>query len=86
MWRLFYYNFSYIWMQDSKNFGWEINGDINFNWKTLLENKVGKKQTLAARSECMFSTTNTGTSMMLYSPAALDTKLFLLYRLKKSLD
>lgn len=27
-------------MQDSKNFGWEINGDINFNWKTLLENKV----------------------------------------------
>ncbi|AQK76034.1 Glutathione reductase cytosolic [Zea mays] len=26
--------------EDSKNFGWEINGDINFNWKTLLENKT----------------------------------------------
>jgi hypothetical protein len=50
MWRLAYCNFSCIWMQDSKNFGWEINGDINFNWKTLLENKVGKKQTLATRS------------------------------------
>ncbi|GJN22525.1 hypothetical protein PR202_gb10095 [Eleusine coracana subsp. coracana] len=25
--------------EDAKNFGWEINGDINFNWKTLLENK-----------------------------------------------
>jgi hypothetical protein len=32
-------------MQDSKNFGWEINGDINFNWKTLLENKVGATTT-----------------------------------------
>jgi len=30
-------------MQDSKNFGWEINGDINFNWKKLLENKVSFK-------------------------------------------
>ncbi|TVU27757.1 hypothetical protein EJB05_19257, partial [Eragrostis curvula] len=27
---------------DSKNFGWEINGDINFNWKTLLENKTNE--------------------------------------------
>ncbi|KAG8072883.1 hypothetical protein GUJ93_ZPchr0006g44169 [Zizania palustris] len=26
--------------EDSKNFGWEINGDINFNWKKLLENKT----------------------------------------------
>ncbi|KAK3155612.1 hypothetical protein QOZ80_2BG0205490 [Eleusine coracana subsp. coracana] len=26
--------------EDAKNFGWEINGDINFNWKTLLENKT----------------------------------------------
>jgi hypothetical protein len=28
-------------VQDSKQFGWEINGDINYNWKKLLENKVG---------------------------------------------
>ena len=27
-------------VQDAKNFGWEINGDINYNWKQLLENKV----------------------------------------------
>ncbi|KAL6591482.1 hypothetical protein ACP70R_049985 [Stipagrostis hirtigluma subsp. patula] len=26
--------------EDSQNFGWEINGDINFNWKKLLENKT----------------------------------------------
>ncbi|KAL5207226.1 hypothetical protein ABZP36_031661 [Zizania latifolia] len=26
--------------EDSKNFGWDINGDINFNWKKLLENKT----------------------------------------------
>jgi glutathione reductase (NADPH) len=26
--------------EDAKNFGWEINGDINFNWKRLLENKT----------------------------------------------
>ncbi|CAL4885940.1 unnamed protein product [Urochloa decumbens] len=26
--------------EDAKNFGWEINGDINFNWKKLLENKT----------------------------------------------
>uniref|UniRef100_M8C9L5 Uncharacterized protein n=1 Tax=Aegilops tauschii TaxID=37682 RepID=M8C9L5_AEGTA len=26
-------------VQDAKNFGWEINGDINYNWKKLLENK-----------------------------------------------
>lgn len=35
-----YLNCSLLQMQDSKNFGWEINGDINFNWKTLLEHKV----------------------------------------------
>ncbi|KAG2662466.1 hypothetical protein PVAP13_1KG539400 [Panicum virgatum] len=28
--------------EDSKNFGWEINGDINFNWKKLLENKTNE--------------------------------------------
>jgi hypothetical protein len=28
-------------VQDSKQFGWEISGDINYNWKKLLENKVG---------------------------------------------
>uniref|UniRef100_A0A453P283 Uncharacterized protein n=1 Tax=Aegilops tauschii subsp. strangulata TaxID=200361 RepID=A0A453P283_AEGTS len=27
-------------VQDAKNFGWEINGDINYNWKKLLENKL----------------------------------------------
>jgi glutathione reductase (NADPH) len=27
-------------VQDSKEFGWDINGDINYNWKKLLENKV----------------------------------------------
>jgi hypothetical protein len=37
-------------MQDSKNFGWEINGDINFNWKTLLENKVGATKTKKTQS------------------------------------
>uniref|UniRef100_A0A0E0K6Q7 Glutathione reductase n=5 Tax=Oryza TaxID=4527 RepID=A0A0E0K6Q7_ORYPU len=26
--------------EDAQNFGWEINGDINFNWKKLLENKT----------------------------------------------
>ncbi|KQK01304.1 hypothetical protein BRADI_3g55030v3 [Brachypodium distachyon] len=26
--------------EDAKNFGWEINGDINYNWKKLLENKT----------------------------------------------
>ena len=26
--------------EDAKNFGWDINGDINFNWKRLLENKT----------------------------------------------
>ena len=25
---------------DAKQFGWEINGDINYNWKKLLENKT----------------------------------------------
>ncbi|AQK76044.1 Glutathione reductase cytosolic [Zea mays] len=42
--------------EDSKNFGWEINGDINFNWKTLLENKTkeivrlnGSKQRYTAK-------------------------------------
>ncbi|XP_044951010.1 glutathione reductase, cytosolic [Hordeum vulgare subsp. vulgare] len=25
---------------DASNFGWEINGDINYNWKKLLENKT----------------------------------------------
>jgi hypothetical protein len=36
-------------MQDSKNFGWEINGDINFNWKTLLENKVRTQPQIQAQ-------------------------------------
>ncbi|KAM0925501.1 hypothetical protein ACQ4PT_004153 [Festuca glaucescens] len=26
--------------EDSKQFGWEINGDVNYNWKKLLENKT----------------------------------------------
>jgi hypothetical protein len=54
-------------MQDSKNFGWEINGDINFNWKTLLENKVGAtttKKKLKASSLCMLST-STGSPALL---------------------
>lgn len=28
-------------VQDARNFGWELNERIDFNWKKLLEKKVG---------------------------------------------
>lgn len=31
-------------LQDARNFGWELNEDIKFNWKKLLNNKVCPKQ------------------------------------------
>ena len=30
---------NYFSFQDSKNFGWDINGEITFDWKRLIENK-----------------------------------------------
>lgn len=28
-------------LQDAKNYGWELNEPVDFNWKKLLHNKVG---------------------------------------------
>lgn len=27
-------------LQDAKNYGWEVNENVNFNWKKLLHKKV----------------------------------------------
>lgn len=37
-------------MQDAREFGWNINGDITFDWKRLIANKVSRFQDHGSRA------------------------------------
>eukprot|EP00262_Sarcandra_glabra_P009416 TRINITY_DN23797_c0_g1_i1.p1 TRINITY_DN23797_c0_g1~~TRINITY_DN23797_c0_g1_i1.p1 ORF type:complete len:497 (+),score=102.78 TRINITY_DN23797_c0_g1_i1:220-1710(+) len=47
--------------EDSKNFGWEINGEVKFNWKTLLDNKT--KEIVRLNGVYMRLLSNSGVTM-----------------------
>jgi hypothetical protein len=40
-------------VKDSKEFGWNINGDITFDWKRLVTNKVSKLISIMMSFRCL---------------------------------
>ncbi|KAL6911227.1 hypothetical protein ACP4OV_000032 [Aristida adscensionis] len=57
--------------EDSQNFGWEINGDITFNWKKLLENKT--KEIVRLNGVYQRILTNAGVTMIEGAGSLVDS-------------